>query len=418
MNNLIIKIKNGGLACICMLALFTSCNKLYTDPTPLATPTTPAGNTLAKTLAATASDSLYYRLVVKSGILTATPATITDSTLRFTMFVPDNNAMKVFISGLSGGALPVSAPDAQFSAFITANIPASTALPIVSYNIIPQNITTSSFTTSSVAMPNLQYPTIFNPAPTLSALLRLTTFPAKASSYAFVNNVPLSAADAASTNGIIHHTAAINLPPSASLWGRISTDGDMTYFKAAVLRADSGTAVAPSTVGFLQGALDNIGANLTTFVPTDSAMRAAITGLIAQGLIAQGVPPSTALAQAGALAATPAVFSNPALYPSVTAALVKGIVVYHILGNRFFTNNMTTAATNYYTLLSTAGPQYPGVTIQATFTGPIVTAATVKGKANSTASIILLDPTPSTGKSDQNATNGVLHKINQVLLPQ
>ncbi len=416
--NSIKNIKNGCIAIVTMLVLFTSCNKLYTDPTPLPIPTTPAGNTLAKVIAATPTDSLYYRLIIKSGILTATPATITDSSLRFTMFVPDNNAMKVFINGLSGGAVPINAPDAVFSGFITANIPAANALGIVSYNTMPQAITTASFLNSTKTIPNFQYPSILNPAPSLSALLRLTTFPAKNAGFAFVNNVPLSSVDAPATNGVIHHTAAVVVPPTQSLWGRISTDPDMTYFKAAIIRADSGTAVAPSTVGFLQGALDNIGANLTTFVPKDSAMQAALTGLIAQGLIAQGVPPATALAQAAALASTPAVFSNPLLYGAITATTVKGIAVYHILGTRVFTANMPSTATFYTTLLNSAVPLHPGVSIQVTFTGPVVTAATVKGVANTTGSNFILNPTPLSGSSDQLSTNGVLHKIDQVLLPQ
>src|SRR5450432_1446139 len=141
--NIINKIKNSGALLIALIILLASCNKLYTDPTPLAIPVTPSGNTLAKALAASASDSLYYRLVVKSGILTATPATITDSTLRFTMFVPDNNAMKAFINAISGGAVPLAAPDAVFSGFITANISPANAAGIVSYNIIPQKITAS-----------------------------------------------------------------------------------------------------------------------------------------------------------------------------------------------------------------------------------------------------------------------------------
>ena len=138
---------------------------------------------------------------------------------------------------------------------------------LLGYNTIPQALTTASFPT---AFPNLQYPTIINPAPTVSALLRLTTFPSKRGAINWVNNVPLSATDAASTNGIIHHTAAVVVPPSQFLWDRINNDPDMTYFKAAIQRADSGT-------GTLQAALLNIGANLTVFVPTDSAMRAAIT---------------------------------------------------------------------------------------------------------------------------------------------
>ncbi len=49
----------------------------------------------------------------------------------------------------------------------------------------------------------------------------------------------------------------------------------MTYLKAAIQRADSGYAVtSPSS---LEGALRNIGANLTVFAPKDSSMRAFLT---------------------------------------------------------------------------------------------------------------------------------------------
>lgn len=405
------KIKNRLALSALVLVLLSSCNKLYVDPTPIVPPGDVAGNTLAKALAASPNDSLFYRLVIKSGILTATPATITDSTLRFTMFVPDNNAMKVFINAASGGLVPLNAPDAVFSAFITANIPVTTALPVVSYNIIPQAITTASFPTS---FPNLNYATIFNPAPTLSSLFRLTVFLSKRGSINWVNNIPLSSADMVVSNGIIHHVPVLNTPPSTYLWDRISTDGDMTYLKAAIQRADSGVAAAST----LQAALQNIGANLTVFVPTDSAMRAALTGLIAQGLIAQGVPPAAALPTAASLAATPAVFSNPALYTSLTPTLVKGIVVYHILGTRAFSVNLPTTATRFPTLLNTAIAAHPGVSIQATLTGPSVTAATVKGVANASASNIKINPVPGSGTSDQNYLNGIIHKIDQVLIPQ
>ncbi|MEO5591249.1 MAG: hypothetical protein ABIR15_18085 [Chitinophagaceae bacterium] len=406
--NIINNIKKGCITVITLLVLFTSCNKLNVDPVPVTVPTTPAGNTVAKVLAATPTDSLYYRLVIKSGILSATPATITDSSLRFTMFVPDNNAMKAFINAISGGAVPLNAPDAVFSGFITANIPVSSALPIVSYNIVPQALPTTSFPT---AFPNLQYPTIFNPAPALSALLRLTTFPSKRGSITWVNNVPLSSADAVATNGIIHHTAAVVVPPSQYLWDRINTDPDMTYFKAAVQRADSGT-------GTLQAAMLNIGANLTVFVPTDSAMKAAITAQLTVALIAQGYAPATAAAAAAGLAATPDVFTNPAVAGSLTPTVVKGIVAYHILGIRVFTVNFPTTTTVVPTLIG--GAPYPGVGLLATLAGPIAAAASVKGAGayNTTPSNILLNPTPGTGKSDQLYLNGVIHKIDQALFPQ
>jgi uncharacterized surface protein with fasciclin (FAS1) repeats len=229
--------------------------------------------------------------------------------------------------------------------------------------------------------------------------------------------------DIAASNGVIHKVAALLAPPSRTLWNRISTDTSSTnpkalaYLRAAILRADSGQAANSTTslTYYMSFPL----ANFTVFAPIDSAFRVTLTGAIYQGLVAQGVPPATAIAQATFLASTPAVFSNPALYGVLSATTVKGIVVYHLFGNRAYTNNFPTTATSYPTLLNGAVPTHPGLSIQATFGTPFVTAATVKGIANSTAANLYINPTPEPGgTSDQNYLNGVLHKINQVLLPQ
>ena len=176
----------------------------------------------------------------------------------------------------------------------------------------------------------------------------------------------------------------------------------------------------------LADALSNPAANLTVFAPTDAAFQATLTGAITQALIGLGVPPATAAAQAAALASTPAVFSNPLLYSVLTAQTVKGIVVYHLLGNRAFTNNLPTTTTSYPTLLNGAIAAHPGLALKATFGGlpafPFVTAATVKGLGNATAANIVINATPlipdPNGTSDQHYINGTLHKIDQVLLPQ
>ncbi|MEI2749373.1 MAG: hypothetical protein V9E88_11505 [Ferruginibacter sp.] len=192
----------------------------------------------------------------------------------------------------------------------------------------------------------------------------------------------------------------------------------MEYLKAAIARADSGTA-AP---GFLVGALSNIGANLTVFAPTDAAFQGTITALVTQVLIGLGVPPATAAAQAAALASSPTIFSNPNLFPYLPAQTVKGILVYHLLGSRAFTNNLPTDATAFPTLLNGAVPAHPGLTIQATFGVPFVTSATVKGLANPAPANIVINASPllpdPVGSSDQHYLNGVIHKIDQVLLPQ
>ncbi len=402
-------IKISFLLAFSAMTILASCNKDLEQITSPAAPEA-TGSVLGDTLKASANDSLYYRLIIKSGLL----PTINNKTTTFTMFVPDNNAMRIFINAASGGLVPLNAPDAVFSGFITANIPAATAAGIVSYNVCPQALTTASIPNS---FPNFQYPSILNPAPALSALLRLTTFPTTRNG-AWLNNVPITAVNLGAYNGVIHHTAFVVTPPQRYLWDRINSDAGLTYLKAAIIRADSGTA-AP---GFLQGALLNIGANLTVFAPTDAAFQATLTGAIYQALVAMGVPPATALAQATALASSPTVFSNPALYSVLTAQTVKGIVVYHLLGSRAFTNNFPTTTTSYRTLLNSAVPTHPGIDLTAVFGVPFVSSATVKGIANATAASVVINASPLTpdpsGTSDQHYLNGVLHKINQVLLPQ
>lgn len=428
------KIKKAGLLFIIATTILFSCNKnvqQFAEPS-IAPPAT--GKTLGETIAATATDSLFYKLIVKGGLL----PTINNKAATYTIFVPDNNAMKLFINAISGGLVPLAAPDVVFAGFINSNIPAATAGAIVSYNIVGQSLLSANIPTT---FPNFQYPTILNPAPTLSALLRLTTFPSKQNG-AWLNTGPLTAVDIVTANGIIHHTAFVTTPPQRFLWDRINSDSTLTYLKAAINRADSGTT-APGT---LQGALLNIGANLTVFAPVDEALKLFLTGAIYKGLLpvvtqkltaaytAGGLAPADAAAlaavnapaiaigQATAFAASPTVFSNPDLFNALSAQTVKGLVVYHVFGNRAFTNNFPTATTYYPTLLNGAIPTHPGLGLTATFGVPFVATATVKGAGNATASNIIINASPLTpdpkGTSDQQYLNGVLHKIDQVLRPQ
>lgn len=427
------RIKIHLLLILSMIVILSACNKAVEQFTesPVVVPT---GKTLGETLAATATDSLYYKLIVKAGLV----ATLNNKATIYSMFVPDNNAMKIFINAISGGLVPLLAPDAVFAKFIDANIPAATAVGIVSYNISAQSLLSVNIPST---FPNFQYPTILNPAPSVSALLRLTTFPSTRNGK-WLNNGPLTAVDLVTANGVIHHTAFVTTPPQRFLWDRISTDTALTYLKAAINRADSGT----SDPGTLQGALLNIGANLTVFAPTDAAFKATLTGAIYKGLlplvtqqltaayIGAGMTPADAatkaamdapaiaIGQARALASSPTVFSNPALYSVLTAQTVKGIVVYHIFGYRAFTNNFPTTTTYYPTLLNRAISTHPGIGLTATFGVPFVTAATLKGVGNATASNIIINASPlipdPKGTSDQHYLNGVIHKIDQVLLPQ
>ena len=396
------------LAITAMMFILSSCNK---DLEQFATPAivAPAGLALGETIATIADDSLYYRFIVKSGLL----ATINNKSNTFTMYVPNNAAMRQFLVAIGA---PPGQPDAVYSGFITAFVPAATAASIVSYNMLPQAITTASIPGT---FPNWFYPTHLNPTtgtPGFNPLVRLLTFPSTRNGN-WINNIPLTAVNTIAANGVIHTAAAMPVPPSKVLAQRIFADADMTYLAAAIQRADSG--VAPTTSASLVWVMSNFGPNITVFAPTNLAFQQLLTAQITQALIAQGVPPATAAVIAASLASTPGVFTNPALANVLTPTVVKGIVVYHLLGSRAFLNNFPTTATSYPTLLNSAFPTHPGVSLTATFTGPFVSAATVKGIANPTASNILVNPTPEpNGTSDQFFVNGIIHKIDQVLRPQ
>ena len=230
----------------------------------------------------------------------------------------------------------------------------------------------------------------------------------------WVNNVPLTSVNLQAANGYIHTCAAVAAPPSLPLWARIATDADMTYFAAAVQRADSGVSVTSSAS--LQWALTNFGPNLNVFVPTNAAFQTLIFNMVYAVVFAQTGSVAIATATAnGAVAAGPAFLATN----NLTTTQVKGIVVYHLMGARAFLNNFPTTTTSYPTLLNGGIPTHPGVALTATFTLGQVSAATVKGVGNATAATIAINPFPSPfGTSDQHFFNGTLHKINQVLLPQ
>lgn len=401
-----------------MLLLLVSCNK---DLEQLSeAPVIPqSGPTLNEVLGSIPGDSLYYKMVSRLGL----NAVLADSTKYHTLFVPSNEAIKPVLSVIAaqgGVALPVGAPDAAFSAFISA-MPLPVIGGLVSYNTVPQKLPSASIGNS---FPNLIYPTILNPSPSteilLGPVLRLAVYPSTTNG-AWLNNVPIVAVDAMASNGVIHHTASMNTPPQKYLWDRISNDPQLTYLKAAIERADSG-----QTTGTLQGYLSTFGPDFTVFAPVDSAFRVALTSLIAQGLISQGISAPVAVQLATNLASTSGVFSNPVLSGTLTPQLVRGVLVYHVLGARAYTNNFSTTEKAYPTLLNTLLATHPGLKIKVTPNtppNPFMASMTVKDVYNNSPAAnvyinrIPLLPDPL-GSSDQSYVNGVLHKIDAVLLPQ
>ena len=175
--------------------------------------------------------------------------------------------------------------------------------------------------------------------------------------------------------------------------------------------------------------------------PVNDAVRPVLFGALYQGMLAQGVPQPIAFAQATTLSSTPDGFNY------LPVSIAGGIVLYHMFDDRsvtkskvlfnkrpgrLFSINIPAVEDSTYTFLNsqdTIGKTYYRIKMHADFSAlGAVTAATVRGASNATASNFLINPTPDTvsisrsepaypGTSDQQYINGILHKIDQVLLP-
>jgi Fasciclin domain len=397
-----------SLSCLALAAVglsITSCNKdVQQFDIPVVAST--SSITIDSIIKTTGTDSLYYRLMRKASLGPINFVNILKNNTngnKYTIFIPSNAAM--LASGLDSTAI--------------ANIPVLNATILVGYNVIPQAYESSAIPET---FPNLSVGTLVPLtllSPTAPSWLTLNSFLSKRTSNNTslyrVNGTPItSAVDVPALNGVIHHISFVNAPPTlGTLWDKIAGDvaptTGLTYLQAAIIRADSATnAGGTARPGTLEAALRNPAANLTVFAPTDAVFQATLTGL----LVSKGVPVATATF----LASTPGIFSNPALYSSLGAQTVQGLIVYHLLGSRAFTENFPTAVKNYPTLLNNAVPNHPGIGLASVFSGPFVASSTVKGLINAN-DANLISNTTAAGSNNQLYINGILHKISQVLLP-
>lgn len=384
---------------ILFLLLLVSCNKIY-DPIPGASYSAgDVSNTLAKKLAANSSYSIFNAALNRTGLYTV----LDQANAKFTVFAPTDAAFTA--SGLSLAVVNAMPLDQLTSA--------------INYHIIPNETITGA--QIPVTVPSVEKKsalnittTAFVPSiPTTAIPIKMSIFPSKRATGTWVNNIPVTAADVITgSNGVVHSVAVIVSPPTRVLLDTLSRDPEFTYLMAAVARADSGLTSASTSS--LQYALGQPFANLTVFAPTNTAFQTLLTGAITQALVLQNVPLATAQAQAAALASTPAVFSNPALFSVLTATTVKGIVSYHVMGQRFFSVNFNATAANYPTLLNLGIPTHPGVSVSSTLVNNFGAALSVKGAANATAATAIA----TAAGVDRHAVNGNFFKINQVLMPQ
>lgn len=405
----------------------TSCNKELEKLPAITVPAYPTGNGIAATIAANPNDSLFNRLIVRSGMA----ATLNDLTKTFTIFAVDNAGMKLFVSGATGGFIPPTAPDSVFSRFIggigTPNLPAASAAGIIQYLTTGQKLPAASI---GANFPNYPYTSQIILDPT-QPFVRMPIFPVRGTPYSYLNNIPITGVDQAAANGIIHHTFTIAAPPSATLKTMIAGESTLSYFRAAVTRADSGS------VGLSRfDSLLNYGVtNMTVLAPNDNAFRTLVFGLAFSAYLSTRPTPYTATDSANATAtANGAVAAGPAFLSTnnVSTALVKGIVAYHLLASltastttpyqpniRVFSVNIPSTPAFVKTLVNGSVAAHPGIQARATFTGPVATAATFTGLGTFPPGGAPFSGAPANAVTiDKHAVNGVYHIIDRVLLPQ
>ncbi|PWU00760.1 MAG: hypothetical protein C5B52_08330 [Bacteroidetes bacterium] len=347
-----VRVIPGLFLTLASLSVFTSCNKELPDPVPIVTPP-PTGQSIGNLISNDTSYSILLAAVKKAGVINL----LNDSTAVLTVFAPDNNAFR--LSGISSAAIINALPAPQVAAIVNYHIIGGVELPTDEI---------------STAFPNVQMPTsLVLQAP----FFRMRVFPSLRGPMAFANNIPLVATDKQMSNGIIHNPMFILSPPSQTLKQIAVADTSLTFFLAAIARADSGQ----TGLGKFDSLLNYPPVNFTVFAPTNQAMK--------NLLVAYGLPPVTAA------------------FNFIPVQTMRGIAAYHLLGTRAFAVNVPAVPTQIPTLLQVS-PASPAVPVIAQYDG--AASFTVKGLANASAANVI--------KFDTHAINGTLQKIDQVLLPQ
>lgn len=395
-----------------VVLIMASCNKELPEATPKVIPdANPIATTLASVIGSNANYSFYKTALNRIGALSM----LDDASKIFTIFLPTNAAF--IASGISSEA-------------VIGGMPLASVGAIVQYSMIPgaQYLAADIPTT----FPNLQLPTYMTIGllPGTTVPVKNTIFLSKRGNVAWVNTIPIVTPDIKFKNGVIHEVAGIVAPPTKLLKDAIYSNPDLSYFKAAIARADVGSV----GLGKLDSLLGYGLTNMTVLVPNNAAFQTLVFGLAFNSYFAGKPGPfnamDTAIAMAtgnGAVAAGPAfLLSN-----NITTAQVKGIIAYHFLATdkglgfqpniRVLSNNFaTTQGVFYTTLVNTSVPPslQPGVMAMSTFAGPFVSTLTFSGAGTFPPGGAPYSQAATAVSKDNLAVNGVYHVIDKVLLPQ
>ncbi len=395
--------------------ILISCNKDIPDPIPIVYP--PVNNsttTIGEIINTDPNYSIFKAAATRVGAL----AGLSDSNKIFTVFLPDDSA---FIRS----NIP--------SAAVIAALPITSVGGIVSYAIIPGEQLTSA--NAPQTFPNVQLPTSITIGllPGTTIPLKLSTFPSKRPTGFWDNNIPVVIPDLKFKNGVIHVVAGIVAPPSQVLRDTLYNNPNLTYFKAAIARADSGQ----TGLNRFDSLLNYPVTNMTVLAPNDAAFQTLVFGLAFQGYLSTRPTPYTATDTANAFATgNGAVAAGPIFLSTnnISTAQVRGIMAYHFLATpnpltgafqpniRVFSVNFPPAsATPFFvtTLVNSSFAPHPGIIANATFTGPFVSNLAFIGLGTFPPGGAPFSGTAAKAVSlDNHAVNGVYHVIDKVLLPQ
>jgi uncharacterized surface protein with fasciclin (FAS1) repeats len=184
-----------------------------------------------------------------------------------------------------------------------------------------------------------------------------TVYVTKNSKGVFVNGIPVKIADVPASNGVIHVIGSVLFPPTKNLVALAQSNPNLTYLVAAIIRASSGST---NVLSVLSGS-----GPFTVLAPTNAAF------------IAAGFPTIAAIQSAD---------------PNTLAS----ILTLHVFGARIFSSDLASGTS-------------PATLNGETLTFNLSSGATVSGKGNKTAANIV--------QTNILAFNGVVHVIDQVLLP-
>lgn len=393
------------------VVVFASCNKDLPEAQPIKdTDANPVATTLGTEISNNPDYSFYKAAATRVGLLPL----LMDSSKVFTLLVPNNAAF------IASGIPSIDV--------INQVLPLPSVGGIVQFSMLPGLQWTSDKIPET--FPNIQVPTsiTIGEIPGTTVPLKMSVFLSKRGSALWANNIPIVKADNRFRNGVIHVMGAVVSPASGVLKTAMYSNPDLTYFKAAIARADSGQ----SGLGKLDSLLGYGVTNMTVLAPSDDAFRALVFGLAFQGYLSHFPDPTatdTANAIAtgnGAVAAGPAFLSTD----NVSTAMVKGILAYHFLATiappdtsfkpniRVFSNNFATTPAFYTTLVNGGLAVHPGIMAQATFAPGSPFVASLKFTGYGGAATPFGSAPANAVQMDKFAINGVYHVIDKVLMPQ